>query len=364
MTKTLVLEVHNSCQNGSRHSEVVEHVGLQNHMPYGFNITQKSVAYLGNFKMNSQFPKTVSKGKTVGDLDLNFMNPNANNLEKQNNNFDYKSFRRASFEFPLVRKHRDFDLNEKPSASIDFHFSNSILAMELLSFMDVGMQPSLTFSLDEKPKFFTNNFFPYDHHPKVGLDETSKILEKPLFPYIYHVKEFSSRGSGVFNDSSRHLSFEFYGKNHPLNKPYECSHVVPVPVVGSFPSLLQNNGNFKTGTSKFEKRGKTLMESTSGISCINHEFNSIQDMQKGFNGTSDTMVFPLQCHTIENARKCIDMEAGCMNATIFPMRIIFDNEICSINRNPADFIIPEEGNEYMISDQDLKFKNKISSSEI
>lgn len=85
-------------------------------------------------------------------------------------------------------------------------------------------------------------------------------------------------------------------------------------------------------------------------------------MQEGFNGTSDTMVFPLQCHTIEDTGKCIDKEVACINATTFPMRIIYENEICNINRNPADFTIPEEGNEYMISDQDLKFKKMIFSN--
>ncbi|KAI7993844.1 hypothetical protein LOK49_LG11G01666 [Camellia lanceoleosa] len=100
MTKMPILEVHNSYQNGSRQSEVAEHVGLQNRLPYGLIIPQKYASHSSNFEMNSQFLETVSEGRTIGDLDLNFMNPNANNLEKHNKNFDSESFRRASVELP------------------------------------------------------------------------------------------------------------------------------------------------------------------------------------------------------------------------------------------------------------------------
>ncbi|XP_028119256.1 uncharacterized protein LOC114316778 [Camellia sinensis] len=179
-------------------------------MLYGLIIPQKYAAHSGNFEMNSQFLETVSEGRTIGDLDLNFMNPNANNLEKHNKNFDSESFRRASVELSLARKHRDFDLNVKLSTSVDFHSSDTIPTMELLNLMDARMQPSSTISLDGKPllpNFFTKHFSLYDHHPKIGLDETSKILEKPLLSYVHHSKEFSNRGSGVFGDSS---SFGFY----------------------------------------------------------------------------------------------------------------------------------------------------------
>ncbi|PSR91790.1 Protein EMBRYONIC FLOWER like [Actinidia chinensis var. chinensis] len=372
-TKIPVLEVHNSCQNRSRRSEEAEHVRsslILNHVPFGYGVPQKHVPQSSNFEMHSQFPKTQYGGRMTRDLDLNYMKLHANDLGKQNMNFDSESFRRASSEFSFLCKHREIDLNAKVSGPLDPQSNETIPAMQLLSLMDAGVQSSPAFNLDGKPKFFTKPFFPCDHHPKVGLDGTSKMLEKPLFPYDHRSKQ----GTVVHNDSSRRQSV-FYGKNHPLEKSCECSPAVPT--VGAFVSPFQSDGSRKRGTGftgqvslKSEERGKAPMQnrgsksqksaSTSGISRRGRESKTIQDNQKGIIGASNATLLPSQHYVIEDSTTRIDLKAYCANGTVFPTRSVSKNEVCSLNRNPADFSIPEAGNLYMISGKDLKFGKKLS----
>lgn len=79
------------------------------------------------------------------------------------------------------------------------------------------------------------------------------------------------------------------------------------------------------------------------------------------NGSSDLMMFPLQLHAIESETKH-KLEAHVRSGNPFHPKSGSENEICCINRNPADFTVPEAGNIYMIRGEDLKFGREASSS--
>uniref|UniRef100_A0A5B6ZV77 Uncharacterized protein n=1 Tax=Davidia involucrata TaxID=16924 RepID=A0A5B6ZV77_DAVIN len=383
-----VIEVRNTCQNGSRQNEAAEHVRssmIPNHMLFGLNIPQKCATQSSNIEMHSQCPDTLRKGKMIGGLDMNFLNLSATNLEKQNRNFDSESLKRMSAKYPFVCKHRGTGLNTKGMGSLDLYPNETIPAMQLLSLMDAGMQSSTPFSLDGKSKFFDKPFFPCDHHPKVSVDVKSKFLEKPFLPHDHHSKEFCILGTGVYkaSDGSRHPSSAFYGKNHPSEESCECSPAIPA--VGAFPSLFKKDGSFKRAagftdrvSSKLREREKAKRSFSptqnrgcrpqksvcrSGVSGTSRASNPVQDKQKGFLGASDSVRFPLQCRTIEDSTKHIDLEARGVNGTIWSMKSISKIDICSVNRNPADFSIPEAGNKYMISGEHLKFGKKIASKD-
>lgn len=314
-TKKPVLEVYNSYQHGSQQSEEAEHarslliptVSRPNHMPFGLSIPQKNETQSSNHEKYSQFPDTPRDGRRMGNLDLNFMNLNANNLENQNGNFGSESFRRTSTEYPFSCKRGGFDLNTKVSGPLDLHSNETIPAMQLLSLMDPGMQSCSSFNLNGKHKFFTKPFVPCDHHPKVSLDGTSKVLQKPLILCDHHSK-FSGRGTGVvYGDSSRQTPSSFYGKNRPSEK--SCA----VVDVGSFASPYKNDGEFKRGAdftgqvpSKSEKQGKAIAQS-------------------------------------QSRRK-----------------YLCKRDRCTVNRNPAEFNV-QEREKYMISGKKLKFGRKIPS---
>lgn len=312
-----------------------------NHMAFGFDIPQMHAPQSSSFEFHPQFPKLPLEGKRmIGDHDLNFMKPNANDLEKQKRNSHSESIRRETAEYPFVNKHRGFDLNEKVPGSLDLNSNETIPAMQLLSLMDAGVQSTSAFSLDGSPKFFTKPFFPCPNHPKV--------LEKPLFAYDHH----SNRGPGAYNDIPRNPPSPFYGRNI-AEKSCECPPAVPA--VAAFVSPLQTEGSFKRGAgfTKSEERGKALMHhrgpksqksgSTSGVLRTSCQSNPVQNKQKGIIYPSNT--------------NFMDLEANYMTGTVYPMRGI-SKEICTLNRNPADFSIPETGNVYMISGKDLKFGKK------
>lgn len=325
--------------NGSRQSE---EAGGPNHLTFGFHIPQMHSPQSSNFEFHSQFPKPPREGRRMlGDHNLNFMKPNANDLEKLKRNSDSESIRRESAEYPFVNHHRGFDLNEKVPGSLDLNSNETIPAMQLLSLMDAGVQSTSAFSLDGSPKVFPKPFFPCPNHPKV--------LEKPLFAYDYHLNQ----GPGAYNDIPRNPPSAFYGRNI-AEKSCECPPAVPA--VGAFVSPFRNGVNFKRGAGfkKSEERGKTLGQSrgpksqksasTSGVLRTSCQSFPVQNKQKGIVYPSDT--------------NFMDLETRCMNGTVFPIKSISKNEICTLNRNPADFSIPEAGNEYMISGKDLKFGKK------
>ncbi|XAR69303.1 hypothetical protein NMG60_11000839 [Bertholletia excelsa] len=361
-----ILQAQNSRQKGSQQSEAAEFIRsslIPNHMPLGLNMP-KYAASSSNSEMHSQFPVSLREGGTIRDIDLNVVNPSADNLEKKSRKFESESFRRASAENPFVCKHRDIDLNAKAPASVDLHPNDTIPALQLLSLMDAGMQSSPSFSLDGKSKHFSKPLLTSDHHPRFSLNGTSTILEKPSFPYNNYSREFS--GQGI------RLSSAFWSKNHSVKSCESASGV------GGYTSLFKNEGNFIRGSgftghvvsSRSEEKGKAVLqnrghrlqkpESLNGISYSDHYYNPIQNKKKGLSDASKTMFS--QLHTFEGSTSNIDLEASHMDGTGCPARGISQNEVCTVNRNPADFSIPEAGNEYMIRGQDLKFGKKIGSS--
>ncbi|XP_059640892.1 protein EMBRYONIC FLOWER 1 isoform X2 [Cornus florida] len=340
-TNMQVLEFCDISQNGSRQHEEAEHVRssmIPNHVPFGLNIPQSS-----NLERHSQCPVTLSKGKMIGDLDMNCFNPSATSLDKQNRNLDSESFGRMPAKYPFVCKHGGVEHNKKGTRSLDLYPNETIPAMQLLSLMDAGMQSSTPFSLDDMPEFFNKPFFPCDHHPKVGVDGKSKFLDKAFFP-CDHSKEFSALGRRVYKacDSSRHPSSVFYGLVSPK-------------------SLEQ--GKKKGSYSSTQNRGRKPQKYVcrTGVAGTSHASNPVLDKQKVVLGVSESLVFPFQCHTVEESSKRMDLVAHAANGNTWCMKSISNVDICTVNRNPADFSIPEAGNVYMISGEDLKFRKRIPS---
>ncbi|KFK27824.1 embryonic flower 1 [Arabis alpina] len=75
-------------------------------------------------------------------------------------------------------------------------------------------------------------------------------------------------------------------------------------------------------------------------------------------GASDSMMLPLKFHMTDNAKKHKTKKAQNNNAvSAWPPKNSFGPVICIVNRNPADFTIPDApGNIYMTKGEDLKVK--------
>ncbi|KAA8525280.1 hypothetical protein F0562_007135 [Nyssa sinensis] len=335
-TNMPVLELCNTCRYGSQQNEEAEHVRssmIPNHSLFGLKIPQKCATQSSNVEMISECPVTLQKRKMIEDLDMNFLNLSATKLEMQNRNFDSESIKRMSAKQPFICKHGGIELKTDGMGSLDLYPNETIPAMQLLSLMDAGVQSSTPFSLDGKPMFFGKPFFPCEHHPNVGLDTKSKFLEKPSLPCDHHSKEFSVIGTGVYkaSDSSRYPSSAFCGR---------------------VSSKFQEEDTAKISYSAIKNRGRRSQKSV----CIrgvaagkSSTSNPVQDKKNGFLGAPDSAVSPLQCHRIEDSTKQRGLEAHSVNEIVWSMKNTSKTDICSVNRNPADFSIPEAGNVYMIS---------------
>lgn len=363
-TSLHAFEAYNACYNAPQQSEEAAHVWsamTPNHMAFGFSIPQECATHSNNMDMISHSSNMLHKRKMTGEQDLKFLNSNAFDLEKQNRSIGSETLNRAHVEYPFACKDNGIKLHPKLVGSLDLYSNENIPAMHLLSLMDSGMQSRTPFS----------------------MDGDSKFLKKSAFPRDYDSREFSGLEIGAYKarNSSRQPSSDHCGKNHLAERSCACS--LAVTSVGAFASSSQKDGNFKPaglidqvlprsrGKEKskvlpppIQNRGCTSRKSSStcgDYSGTNHESIPIHDTQKRFPGASNSMRFPLQPHTIENSIECIALETHCNGGTFWPINSRSETEICSINKNPADFSVPVAGNIYMIGAEDLKFGKSISS---
>lgn len=351
-------ETYNSCYNTHPQSEEAPHVWSNmtpNRVPFGFNVPQERANRSNNMNMVSNSSNMLQKGKRNGEHDLKFLN--AFDLEKQNRNIGPETLNETHLEYPFACK----DNGIKPYApmgSLDLHSNENIPAMHLLSLMDSGMQSTTPFSVNGDSKFKKSSF----HHD-------------------YESREFSGLEIGAYKtrNISGQPSSGQCGKNHLAERPCACS--LAVKSVGSYSSSGERSGNFKLAgladqvlsKSRGKEKAKDVPStqnrgcrsrknlSTHGDSDTNYESAPVHDVQKRFQGAPTSMMFPLHHRAVENSRECIELETHCNGGMFWQINNRPETEICSINKNPADFSVPEAGNIYMIGAEDLKFGKSISS---
>ncbi|KAF2286966.1 hypothetical protein GH714_036379 [Hevea brasiliensis] len=138
-------------------------------------------------------------------------------------------------------------------------------------------------------------------HAPINLAVTPKFLNRPSITHDQKPNEFSRLDSGAYKatNTMKHTSYDCRGKNKLAEDYNGCISAIPA-VVGSSASSFKHDKCFKKST---------------GFSC------------EGPSGTQP----------------------------VHPNKSSSETGVCSVNRNPADFTVPESGNLYMISGEDLKF---------
>lgn len=219
-------------------------------------------------------------------------------------------------------------LNSKAQGALDPYANESIPAMHLLSLMD-GRSPRAAFNLGPS-KIIEKPFAPCSFHPRFSTNERQDILNGSFFSHQCHPKEASGLGA-AFSDSyqsSRQLSAVLSGQISFRPKEQE---------------KLDKSQKNKTGTSagpsssRGKEKQKVNLHAATSILCPqnNHRF-------------ADSRRFNLEANSISGVR---------------PNRNMSSEGLCSINRNPADFSIPEARNKYTICARDLKFQKRNLSRE-
>uniref|UniRef100_A0A2P2P3E4 Uncharacterized protein n=1 Tax=Rhizophora mucronata TaxID=61149 RepID=A0A2P2P3E4_RHIMU len=84
----------------------------------------------------------------------------------------------------------------------------------------------------------------------------------------------------------------------------------------------------------------------------------VHSMQTIFFGTPEPRMSPLHFGGLDNSKNH-KIQAPSTSGTVKPRKTRPESQICSLNRNPADFSIPDDKNEYMIKGEDLKIREGI-----
>ncbi|KAM7490417.1 hypothetical protein LguiA_033338 [Lonicera macranthoides] len=327
------------------------------------NLPEDGPTQATDWDIRAQIPEK-NKEKIIRDLDLNKEALNTSNLENPNTTPDSEPYTGISMAYHQPgREQIGNDRNPKVMGSFDSLSNEAIPAMQLLSLMHAGLKTTKPLDVDPK-RVFQKPFYPCGNHPNFNM-------EKPLLPCNYNSKAFSGLGSGVVykaGESSRNPSN--YSKNQTLDNFCECASPV---AADPFVSMLRSDRNqkrpvgsenrifFKPREQEKERRSyptpqnKGRKSQKSGAPHTVLEFNPVLDKQKGVIGPSKPGLF-------KDFTKSSDLDGSFKRGTVRPLRITSRTEICTLNKNPADFSIPERGNVYTISGEDLRFPKRIPMS--
>nr|AGM15310.1 embryonic flower 1 [Chrysanthemum x morifolium] len=239
------------------------------------------------------------KGKNMMNLDLNLVAPNA--VEEQNNL-------------------ESTDLNPKHMrGSLESSYSNeAIPAMQLLSLMDAG-KPSRPFNTDAR-KASTKPLSPPYSHCNSTMTGKPNLIANSHLPY-----------SGL-----RPGALPYPTERHILSPPGNSSSLA---VGSALHNVFRTEQNVRLPSSQ-KSRGASF--GSASHSCRQE----------------DSYLFPLPWHATEDRNKLVTMET---NRSFVPRYESSGTEVCTINRNPADFTTPGAENIYMINPDDLVAKGKSSS---
>uniref|UniRef100_A0A2P2KCK0 Protein EMBRYONIC FLOWER 1-like n=1 Tax=Rhizophora mucronata TaxID=61149 RepID=A0A2P2KCK0_RHIMU len=346
-----------TCQHNPRQNKEASHIlssMMPNHVPSVYSIPQKVEAPPANLDMLSCTSRhcSVHEGKMNRDNDLRFLQ-SAANTEMQPRNFspDTLSTTRAEYLFPCT--HNKTKLSQQPVGSLDLCSNETIPAMHLLSLVDAGIRSTAPVNMEVSAEFFKR--------PPINHDPIPKQFSR-LVPVTY-------KASNRMKDPPCHGKYQVPGKSH--------GSIRAIPTtVGVSSSSSQIDNSFKEASDFTAQLSREMEERKGSDVCFQNKGRSqksvsanvgfgstcgsipVHSMQTIFSGARDPRMFPLQFHAFDNSTKHrIQATSTCV--TVQPHKNRPETQICNINRNPSDFGIPDDENEYMIQGKDLKIRGGI-----
>lgn len=351
---------HNTHQPVTQNKVDVAHLwteALPNHHSYVPTTPKKVASQSASVNASANYPESSSKGAMNREHNLNFFNPKVANLAKDDGNYGLENSSRST-KHPFSCHFNGTELPRNPMGSSDLYSNETMSAMHLLSLMDAGMQRSET---QDSPKFPKK---PFSH------DRKSKDISRLDIglPKAFDTKTYSS---------------DYYGEIHPLNKSHDCFHPASVGGASVSPSIGNESCEIVANlTDKVElqckqkeitkcpsstwNRVKKSQKSvyTSASLGSNEGVFPIHNLQKKPGGPSSSLVSMSGYHRVENPGQCMIERHGTKRMVEQYLKVSSELGICSINKNPAEFSIPEAGNLYMIGAEDLQISKRISPEKI
>ncbi|KAL0709364.1 hypothetical protein Bca4012_016342 [Brassica carinata] len=203
------------------------------------------------------------------------------------------------------------------SRSMDaFSNESSIPALNLLSLMD----PRLRSNAPADHHNFTRRHFPPVNQPKERTGIETGDSSKTAYPSKQSPFNFYSNGFAP--EASR--------KSFPIGPPLGTS---------SF--------SFQTAQAPWSHHHQERINKSKEVFPSSNDQGRFQ-LLRG----SNSMKLPLK--EMSQKRKA----EGSSNASVLPPKNSSGSIVCSVNRNPADFTVPEPGNVYMLTSENLKVRKR------
>ncbi|XP_023523977.1 protein EMBRYONIC FLOWER 1-like [Cucurbita pepo subsp. pepo] len=347
---------YNAHQPVSQNNVDVAHLwteALPNHHPYVPTTPKKVASQSTIVNANTNYPESSSKGTMNREHNLKFFHPKVTNLEKDDGNYGLENSR-TSAKHPFPCHSNGIEL---PRGSLDLYSNETMSAMHLLSLMDAGMQRSETHDNPTFPKR------PFSHDLKAKDTSRMDIGLHKAFDTI-------------------NCSSDYYGEIHPSTKSHNCFPPASVGGASISPSIgnesceivsdltgkvalqCKQKDMTKCSTSTWNRVPKSQTSVfTSGSLGTNEGIFPIHSLQRKSGGPSSSLVSMSGYYRVENPGQCIIERHG-TKRMLEHSKVSSEFGICSINKNPAEFSLPEAGNVYMIGAEDLHFSKGISPKKI
>ncbi|KAL4034000.1 hypothetical protein IC575_007119 [Cucumis melo] len=279
-------------------------------------------------------PRSFQMGNTNAQ---NHRNHHPTNLERHGRQKSTEAYSQRFAESSFCRHPNVVELHHNPVGSLELYSNEAISALHLLSLMDARMQSNAPTTAGEK------------HKPS----------KKPPVPRPQKAEEFSATDI-CFNKTIQDIS-QFSSAFHDelCSSPTDAStstfqHSRGFGSGTNFSSQVvfrsQNGAKMKCSDSSSGSKDQKLSKSRF-ISGDDRTF-PVNGIEKGLVNASNSEAFALAHHMKRNSEEC---KLVAPTQTLQNEKSTSETEICRVNKNPADFSLPEAGNIYMIGAEEFNF---------
>ncbi|KAL5976863.1 hypothetical protein ACLOJK_021198 [Asimina triloba] len=347
-------------------------------MPFDINVAPEADE-LCDADMLSGIPEPISRGnKNSGQADFGLKPMNANpscQLQKQREKVLIDMNRDVVPVHTFSHSEKEDEYHAKMMAPTEIYTNDTISAVHLLRLMDQGACSSVTRDVpmdskqDElvKQPQFTNNHY----HNFLGLDDgifratTSSSMQATPFDFI-HQNHQQGNPSKFFGPS---LKSGMFGSPFQENEQNPGDNGRTFGFMGKFTGESVSS-HLKPPHGKGKTKGTSSVPHTRGRP--RSYGSALQD--GNFSKCNETVpVYNLK-KRVHSATYSAKSKDSLLNQLVMPnargpnnktdeTALAFESdslmEICSINRNPAEFTIPDADSPYMIRGEDLRPLNLI-----
>ncbi|PIA64901.1 hypothetical protein AQUCO_00100402v1 [Aquilegia coerulea] len=344
-----------SWQNSCRNEQFASPSMKPNWVPLGIGNPQKFPVESKTANKQSPSLELFPNENMNGDHSLKYRDPFANHLEKKRN-FELETSKGIKPQYPYTQNERGVQFDKQSMQPVSFFNNETIPATHLLRLMDAGMRPSSTpVNIEENQKFNQHPFLSHDGHQQQELSRFghSKRNEGLMLPPSS--KLFDRFPPGGFSESLAPVL-------EVASSSAQKKDIVPEVPGSRGDSPAKLTPNLPTGQA--QEKGKIKEAPTQSKSSTSSKHAS----RKNTSGKNETT--PI-CHlqnglvftpVTKDSTKLVELEAN-KTGTVSPQKIR-KKEFCMINRNPADFTLPEEiGSQHEVGYGDPKLKKNVLSKE-